>query len=88
MEQGTLIELQRGAVDFWATDGYDATFEDDHIGLLQEGDWVIFLGVSKPPPQVVSPSHPDDNPCDLLHVVTRYGVGFINSHEVPEYNRK
>lgn len=82
MIAGTLIELKRDCVDFWATDGNENTYEDDHVGLLHEGDWILFLGVAPMDPEFEE----QGEVCDLFHVVSRFGVGFINSSEVPEYS--
>ena len=81
MIEGTLIELTNDCVDFWATDSSDASFAEDHVGLLREGDIVVFLGVAPPDPRFEG----QEDACDLLHVVSRFGVGFINASEVPEY---
>jgi hypothetical protein len=79
---GTLIELQRDCVDFWATDGNNETYVQDHIGLLHEGDVIVFLGVAPMDPELEG----QKEVCDLLHVISRFGIGFINSSEVPEYS--
>lgn len=81
MEHGTLIELTNDCVDFWSTPT-ETTGVDDHVGLLREGDWIIFLGVASMDTDTINGVNVM---CDLLHVVSRFGVGYINANEVPEY---
>jgi hypothetical protein len=80
MIAGTLIELTRNAVDVWASADINSL---DHVGLLHEGDWLVFLEVESMPNEDYER---DEDCCPLLKVVTRFGVGFINSSEVPEYS--
>jgi hypothetical protein len=80
METGTLIELDCTA-DFWNTPD-DNGPGDDRVGLLHDGDWLIFLGIV---PFEHAVKHEDS--CDLAQVISRFGVGYINAVEIPAFRK-